>query len=124
MEIGPYTAHPGVLWKNEFDSPGISQQINFTIQGTPKITTLPNPKREIILEARDGGTRARGYFSREILEYLRSSEISGSVVVIEYRGVSYNTVVKAGGIKVVPKRETEAVDSSDIYVGTITLQEV
>lgn len=124
MIIGSHTLHPGVIWSNETSSPAAVQQINYTILNNIAIHSTPVHKQEIILEAKDSGNRARGYFSREQFEYLRSVEASVSMIVLVYRSVSRNVIVKAGGVQLVPKRETESVDSTDMYIGTVTLQEV
>lgn len=124
MIIGSYTLHPGVLWVNELTAPAVAQQITRTILSNTHIYHNPITNREMIIEAKDSGNRARGYFTREQVEYLRTAEQNGTTVVLQYRGVSYNTIVKAGGVQLSPKKEIESVSNEDFYTGTVTLQEI
>ena len=124
MIIGPYTLHPGVLWVNEITTPAVAQQIDRTILDNIHIHHSPILKKEMIIEARDSGNRVRGYFTRSQVDYLRAAEQNGTTVVVQYRGVAYNTVVKAGGVQLQPKKEIEAVSDDDFYMGTVTLQEI
>lgn len=124
MILGPYTLSPGVLWINEITAPAVAQQMDFTVLGNVHIHNAPILKKEIVLEARDSGKRSRGYFTREQVDYLRAAELSGSTVPMQYRGVSYSTIVKAGGVALVPKKEIETVDNEDPHTGTVTLQEI
>ena len=124
MILGPYTLVPGVLWVNEITAPVIAQQIDITILGNVHIHNGPILKKTIIIEARDSGKLVRGYFTRAQVDYLRAAETNGTTVVIQYRGVTYNTIVKAGGVALRPKKEIETVDNEDPHTGTVTLQEI
>ena len=124
MILGPFSLHPGVLWVNEITAPAVSQQITRTILSNIHIYHQPLSCSDIIIEARDGGARARGYFTREQIEYIKDAEHNGTIIVLQYRGVSHNAIVKAGGVQVTPKKEIEAIDDADPYTGTITFQEI
>lgn len=124
MILGPHTLHRGVLWVNEITAPSVAQQVDRTILSNIHIYSNPLVKREMIIEARDSGSTARGYFTREQVEYLKDAELNGTTVVLQYRGVSYNTVIKAGGVQLTPKKEIETVDNADPYTGSVTLQEI
>jgi len=124
MIMGSFTLHPGVLWVNEVTAPVVAQQIDRTILSNIHIHHTPLSKKEMLIEARDSGQRSRGCFTREHVDYLRAAEESGSTVVLQYRGISYNTVVKAGAVQLTPKKEIESVDDADLYTGTVTFQEI
>ena len=124
MIIGPHAMHPGVIWVNEITAPAVMQQIDRTILNNIHIYHNAITKKEMIVEARDGGNRSRGYFTREQIDYLRDAEMHGTTVVVQYRGVSYNMIVKAGGVQALPKKEVETIDNADPYTGTITFQEI
>lgn len=123
MNIGPHEIHRGVIWVNEITTPNVAQQITRTILSYVHVRHNPLTRKEMIFEARDGA-RTRGYFTREQVDYLRNAEHTGATVIIQYRGVSYNAVVKAGGVQLRPKKEIEAVSSDDPYTGTVTFQEI
>ena len=124
MMLDSFELHPGVLWVNEITAPAVAQQITKTILSNIHVYHNPLPRREMLLEARNSGSRVRGYFTREQTMHLRAAEESGTTVVIQYRSVSYNTIVKAGGVQLTPKKEIEAVEDDDVYTGTVTLQEI
>ncbi len=124
MILGPYTLHPGVIWVNEGSTPAATQQISYTILNRVSVHSTPNQNIEIELEAKDSGNKGRGYFSREQFDYLKESEQNATIINIIYRSVSHSVIVKAGGVQLTPKRETESVDDTDMYIGTVTLQEV
>ena len=124
MIMGSFTLHSGVLWVNEVTAPSVMQQITRTILGNIHIRHVAVTKRKIIIEARDGGNRSRGYFTREQVDFIKESESNGTVVVLQHRGLSYNTVVIAGSVALTPKKEIESVTNEDPYTGTITFQEI
>jgi len=123
MILGSMTLHPGVIWINETTDPRAAQQIEPTLLNNVIIFTTPITKREIVLEARDGN-RVRGVFTRELVEELMDAEQNGIVIPFVYRGLTRSVIVKAGGLSLTPKRETETLNSDDVYTGTVTLQEV
>lgn len=124
MNIGGFELHAGVLWENELTTPAAAQQITRTVLDNIVVYQTPMSKHEMQIVARDSGNRVRGYFTREFLDYLRAAEASGATVVVQHRGNTYNTIVKAGGLDVQPKKEIENITSDDVYTGTITLQQI
>lgn len=120
MIIGSYIIHPGVIWENEMTQPAAAQQMTRTMLGNVDIKSVPLLKREMVFSTKDSGSKSRGYFEREVIDFLREAELNGTVVVVIYRGVSYNLIVKSGGVNVAPKKETESVDGTDPCTGSIT----
>ena len=121
MMLDLFTLHPGCIWENEITEPAVAQQVSRSILGNYDIRSVPLPKRPIVISAKDAGTRARGYFQRDLIEHLRQAELNRTTVTMVYRGITYSTIVKAGGVNVVAKRETESVEDTDPFTGTITL---
>ncbi len=124
MIIGGYILHPGVIWEDEFTQAAASQSVNKTLLNNVVIYSIPDTKLEFNIVAADSGSVSRGYFTREQIVYFKHQEQVAATIVLTYRDVDYNVIVKAGGIKVKPKRETEAISDSDIYTGSITFIEV
>lgn len=124
MILGTYTLNPGIIWMNEFDTEGIGQDIQQTLLGNVIIQTLPVTKHQMVIGTKESGNRSRGFWTREQIEYLRTAETNGTTVTLQYRGVTYNTIVVAGSISVRPLKEIETVSSDDYYVGTVTLQQI
>ncbi len=124
MRIDTFTLHAGVIWDNEITEPSAIQQLSRTVLGTIRVYRMPVSKRKLVFSAKDKGSSGRGYFSRELIMHLQSAELNGTILEIEYRSILYSAIVQPGGLNVVPKRETESVDSTDVYTGTITLQEI
>ncbi len=124
MILDGYTLHSGIIWENEFTRAAASQDIEYTLLNNVVIHSIPDTLNEFVISSADRGSGSRGYFSRDQIVHFRSLEQSATEIVLKYRGISYNVIIKAGSIKVKPKRETESVSDSDIYTGSITLIEV
>lgn len=123
MKIGAFAIHPGVIWSDEITAKSV-QTITTTINGNISIIHAKIEKPQMIFEARDTGGSARGYFTREVVEYLLTAEHNLFQFEITYRGVSYTVIIPSGGVQLTGKRETEEVEATDPYYGTLTVQVV
>jgi len=99
MIIGGYTLHPGVIWEDEFTQAAASQSVNKTLLNNVVIYSIPDTKLEFNIVAADSGSVSRGYFTREQIVYFKHQEQVAATIVLTYRDVDYNVIVKAGGIK-------------------------
>ncbi len=124
MKIGPYDIHAGVIWKNEITQKKAVQQFTTSMLGQNNLVHAKILKKEMKFEAADRGNSARGYFTRETIEYCMEAEANNSQFQIEYRGVLYTVFIPTGGVAVTPKRETEGIEVTDPHTGTITFQEI
>jgi len=122
--IDTFEIHAGVIWVNEITSSKAVQQKTTSMLGNINIIHGRILKKEMLFEASDTGRRARGYFTREVVEYLMDAEANNSQFTIQYRGTSYNVIVPSGGVQLVPKKEIEEVDDSDPHTGTVKFQEI
>lgn len=124
MKINNFDIHAGVIWSNEITAPKSVQQKTTSMLGNINIIHGKVLKNEMIFEAKDSGRRARGYFTREVVDYLMEAEANNSQFIVEYRGVNHTVIVSPGGVQLVPKKEIEDTDISDPYTGTVTFQEI
>jgi hypothetical protein len=124
MKIGSFDIHAGVVWSNEVISSKAVQQETTTMLGNINVVHAQILKKRMVFEARDSGKKSRGFFSRDVVDYLMLAEKNNSQFVVEYRGISYTVYVPAGGVSLIPKRETEDTDTTDPYTGTVTFQEI
>ena len=122
MKIDVFDVHPGVIWVDEVSKPKAVQQIMTSISGNISIAHGKILKPEMTFEAKDTGGSSRGYFTREVVEFLMAAEANLEQFQIEYRGIQYTVIVPAGGVRLEPKRETEGISYPDPYSGTVTVQ--
>jgi len=124
MKIDTFDIHAGVIWSNEITAPKAIQQTTTSMLGNIHIVHGEILKHEMVFEARDSGRRSRGYFTREVVNYLMAAERNNSQFTIEYRGTVYNVIVPAGGVQLTPKKEIEDIADPDPHTGTVTFQEI
>lgn len=124
MRIDDFDIHPGVIWINEITAKKAAQQITVSMFGQVHVISSRVLKQLMIFEAKDSGKSSRGVFSRDLVEYLIEAEATAQQLLVEYRDKLYNVIVPSGGVQLIPKRETESTDLTDLYVGTITFQEI
>lgn len=123
MRIGAFDIHPGVIWVDELSAKSV-QTITTSISGNISILHAKIFKPQMTFEARDMGGSSRGYFTREVVEFLLSAESNLYQFEITYRSTPYTVVIPSGGVQLTSKRETEEVASTDPYYGTLTVQVV
>lgn len=124
MKIDTFDIHAGVIWVNEITAAKAVQQKTTSMLGNINIIHGAILKKEMIFEARDSGRRSRGYFTREVVDYLMAAEENNSQFTIEYRGTNYTVIVSPGGLQLVPKKEIEDIADPDPHTGTVTFQEI
>ena len=124
MKIDTFDIHAGVIWVNEITEQKAVQQKTTSMLGNINIIHGEILKKEMIFEARGSGRRSRGYFTREVVNYLMNAEGNNSQFVIEYRGINYNVIVPSGGVQLTPIKEIEDIADPDPHTGTVTFQEI
>jgi len=124
MKINGVSINSGVIWEDETTSAKSTQQLTTLISGNINIVHSKIQKPTMTFEAKENGAFARGYFTREMTEFLLNAEANLEQFVIEYRGVEYPVIIPSGGVQLTPKRETEETALTDVYCGTLTVQVV
>jgi hypothetical protein len=125
ISLNGVTLSEDLLWENEFDNPGISQNTKRTLLGNLVIQNMPlSAGRVINLTAVSEGNSYSGFFTREqVIEFKRLEEL-GASMIFHYEGTDYNVTIMAGGVQVSPIQPRPNQDTTDLYSGVLILIEL
>lgn len=110
---------------DEFAQNAVGQSSRVKINGVRVVQNSPLLKRpEIVLGSQSIAGGFSGYFTRDQLIALKALEQAQTTVVFIHESQTFNVVIKAGGIDVVPILPRPNQVGTDWYTGTITMIEV
>jgi hypothetical protein len=114
-----------LILDQDLNYPASAQSIKYTVLGSTIIQTTPlSGGEEVYLRATRSGNQFSGWFTRVQIQDIKILEKNGTLVEFVYGSMSFNVVVKSGGVNVDPLIPSSTIAGTDKYTGIITLIKV
>ena len=123
--LGSVSLNDHVSWRGRWNEPTVPGSELVTLGGRVYVQRdIASNASEIVLEAIEENNVRKGYFTQSQLEGIRAYRDAGTVVTLSYHGESISVVVKNDGIQVEKVLWKSTFDTSEKYLGSITLMRV
>jgi hypothetical protein len=123
ITVGTVTLNQHISWRGYHNNPAVPGSEASTLGGRIVVNRLlGNNTTDVVLEAIEEDNIRKGYFTKPVLDDLRTYRDAGTPVTVNYHGETFVGVIRVKGIQVEKVLWQSEYDDEEKYIGSITFK--